>query len=374
MKKIVVATPLYPPEIGGPATYTTLLETEFARRHVAIEVLPFSLVRHLPKGVAHFAYFTRAFRALLGADIAFALDPVSVGLPTFFAALFARKKFVVRIAGDRAWEEARHRFNITEQLEEFVEHGPHELPLRIRVLWFAERFIARRADGVIVPSRYLRDIIVKWGVPPERVTVIYNAFDDVPALPDRALLRERYGWKGKVIFSAGRLVEWKGFPALIELMPTLREAHPDLSLFIAGSGPLAHELHAEIKRHGIPVHLLGDVPRLQLLEYVHAADCFVLNTAYEGFSHQILEALALGTPVVTTSVGGNVELVEDGVTGVLVHYNDTNALRVAISGILADPAHALSMGEAGKRFVARFSAENMAEETLKCLRGLTHSS
>ena len=81
MKKVLIATGLYPPEIGGPATYTKLLETRLPEYGFEISVLPFSSVRHLPKIIRHAAYFLKCLSRARAADIVFAQDPVSVGLP-----------------------------------------------------------------------------------------------------------------------------------------------------------------------------------------------------------------------------------------------------------------------------------------------------
>src|SRR3989344_5012189 len=104
MKRILIATPLYPPGAGAPATYTKLLEEELPKRGFEIAVVKFSSVRHLPKGLSHLAYFWRVLKSGRSADLILALDPVSVGLPAWLAAKILRKRFIVKIVGDFAWE------------------------------------------------------------------------------------------------------------------------------------------------------------------------------------------------------------------------------------------------------------------------------
>jgi glycosyltransferase involved in cell wall biosynthesis len=115
------------------------------------------------------------------------------------------------------------------------------------------------------------------------------------------------------------------------------------------------------------VFLLGDVEHGKLMEYIRAADCFVLNTGYEGLSHQLLEVLAVGTPIVTTNVGGNPKLITDGETGLLVPYDDHDALLQGIDHILREPVFAQHITEAGKAFVASFTVERMVNSTLSVL-------
>lgn len=371
--KLVVATPLYPPDIGGPATYAKILEDELPKQGVSVSVISFHTVRHLPKGIAHLVYAWKLFQALRSVDLLLALDPVSVGLPAAFAAFLSGKRFIVRIAGDYAWEQGKQRFGVKENLDEFVQMPPNRFMAQVRLLRALQHVVASRADAVIVPSAYLKTIVTKWGIVPERITVVYNAFAGVPSLPLRAEVRKRLGWSAPVIFSSGRLVPWKGFGVLIGLMPELMRKHSGTKLYIAGSGPLLPELKQMVDDLGLGdmVTLLGDMPREELMAHVVAADCFVLNTGYEGFSHQLLEVLSAGTPIVTTAVGGNTELIEHNVTGVLVDYNDATALLRAISGVLTDTVRAREMSEKGRQFAANFTVERMVKDTLLVLRGIT---
>ncbi len=370
--KLLIATPLYPPDIGGPATYAKILSDELPKRGVETTVISFGDVRHFPKGIAHVFYAFKIFRALYGVDVALALDPVSVGLPLALMALLRGKKFIVRVAGDYAWEQGRQRFGVKMNLDEFAATHPDKFLAQVRALRAVQKFVASRAERIIVPSNYLKGIVAQWGVSSEKAVVVYNAFEDMPTTASREELRRRFGWSGAVLFSAGRLVPWKGFGTLIGLMPELRKRRPECRLYIAGSGPLRDELRAKITESGLDdvVTLLGDLPRKDLSEHIRAADCFVLNTGYEGFSHQLLEVLAIGTPIVTTNVGGNTEVILHDSTGLLVRYNDVPALLGAIEEILAHADRAKAMSEKGRQFAANFTAERMVKETLAVLNGI----
>jgi glycosyltransferase involved in cell wall biosynthesis len=117
--KLVIATPLYPPESGGPATYAKLLTEHLsadesgAHERDFVALVKFSDVRHLPKIIRHSAYFFKVLKAGRSADVILALDPVSTGFPAALAAGMLRKPFVVKIVGDFAWEQGRQRFGIT---------------------------------------------------------------------------------------------------------------------------------------------------------------------------------------------------------------------------------------------------------------------
>src|SRR3990167_4165522 len=102
--KILIATPLYPPEPGGPATYSKLLEDGLPKLGIDVVLVKFGDIRGLAKVFRHIAYFARVRKAAHDVDLIYALDPVSVGLPSLLAAWVARKPFMVKVVGDYAWE------------------------------------------------------------------------------------------------------------------------------------------------------------------------------------------------------------------------------------------------------------------------------
>src|SRR3989344_2242944 len=104
--KVLIATGLYPPEIGGPATYSKCLEELLPAQGIKVAVLPFSRVRRWPKVVRHIAYFFLVLREGYRTDAVYAQDPVSVGLPAFFGAFLMRKPFFLKVVGDYAWEQS----------------------------------------------------------------------------------------------------------------------------------------------------------------------------------------------------------------------------------------------------------------------------
>ena len=330
--KLVVATPLYPPEIGGPATYAKLLEEGLPSRGVEVALVKFSEVRHLPKIFRHIAYYWRVLAAARNADLVLALDPVSVGLPALQAAKKANKPFVVKIVGDYAWEQGRQRFGVTESLDAFVH--ARQPSLLVRRLQAIETDVAQSADRVIVPSEYLKSIVVAWGVLQEKIHIIYNGIDLPPAVQPA----ERPA--GFFVVSSGRRVPWKGFEALERVVAREKEWR----VFIASG-----------------------LPRAEALGWVKGADAYVLNSTYEGFPHALLEAMMLGTPVVATDAGGNSELVEDGVTGLLVPPGDDEALYRALRRIADDPGAAQERAKAAQERAQRFSTNAMLDATAALL-------
>ncbi len=354
---VLVATGLNAPEIGGPATHVALLEKLGAQYGLTLTVVPFSRVRAFPRIVRHVVYTWLLLMRASRAEVIYALDPVSVGIPALIVATILRKPLVVRIVGDYAWEQGTARYGVTQFLDQFVEQM-HAQPRAVRMLGRLERLVAKRAACVIVPSEYLKSIIVRWGVPESSIRVVYNAFLH-EGLFDRATLRARFGYHGPVITSAGRMVSWKGFRTLIEVVAALAEEYPQLSLVLAGDGPDQPALEALVRERGLTerVRFMGRLAQSELHAHIAASDVFVLNTAYEGLSHLLLEVMALGVPIITTRVGGNSELITHHENGVLIAFDDRAALAHEIRTLLRDHATGARYGAASREKVAQFSEE-----------------
>jgi glycosyltransferase involved in cell wall biosynthesis len=356
--RLLVATPLYPPELGGPATYVKLLEQGFQGKGIHIAIAKFASVRRYPKLLRHLVYCVLLIRAGKDADLILALDPVSTGLPALLAATVLRKPFVLKIGGDYAWEQGRQRFGVTAPLDIFVQERQHSFG--VLVLQKIQTYVARRARLVIVPSNYLKGIVHAWGIPEESIRIIFNAVSatEVGAIPQSAMLpRPR-------IVSVGRLVPWKGMGGLIDAMTMVREACPTASLTIVGDGPDRANLEAyAAARLGHTFSFTGAVLHEEVLAIFREADILVLNSTYEGLSHLLIEAQIMGTPTIATQVGGNGEVITDGVDGILVQSGDRTALSDAIVLLARDTALAARFHENAKNSSTRFSVASMLDET-----------
>ena len=334
-KKLLIATGLYPPDIGGPATYVRMLEENPLEHDVDFIIVPFTHVRHLPKVIRHVVFAWRLWCHAKGVDAVYALDSISVGVPALVVSFLVRKPFIIRLGGDYAWEQGQQRFGLEMMLDEYTANKK-AAALPVRVLARIQAFVVCRAKKIVVPSQYMRDIVSTWGATDAQMEVIYSALFPLEVSQSKADLRQELGYKGTVLFSAARLTPWKGFEVLLEVVATLVEVYPDITLVIAGDGPQQENLERKAKALGIEKQVVfkGRLPKENLGAALKASDVFVLNTAYEGLSHQLLEVMDMGVPVVTTSVGGNPELITDGVSGLTVPYNDSQALRKAIERVV----------------------------------------
>lgn len=368
--KVLIATGIYPPTTGGPATYSKCLYDNLPKHDIEATVASFDNLRSLPKGISHFLYFIKLLIDGIGKDIIYAQDPVSVGYPAMWASKILRKKFVLKIVGDFAWEQGTQRFGVTDMLDDFVkdfrEYNSHVVRLKK-----VQKKVAERADKIIVPSRYLKKIVSQWGVDENKINVIYNSFEGV-SLPEESMdnLRDEVGFVGPTIVTVGRLVPWKGFETLIHVVDELKEEIQYLKLLVIGSGPDKQKLENLVSEKQLfkNVLLTGAMDRENLFKHIAAADLFVLNTGYEGFSHQILEVLALGTPIVTTNIGGNPEIIVNEENGLLVEYDDKDGIKKAILKILNDKEMAERLVENGKKIVGEYTIDRMITELVMELK------
>lgn len=380
-KKILIAAGIFPPEIGGPASYGKTLADKLDNSDTTVLTYssvfkfkgdgdgPYKVVRvwkKLPQGLKQLTYFLKAIFLAKKSDTIFALNAVSAGIPAMYAAKIAKKKFLVKIVGDAAWERAMGIGKTYLMLNDFQKSKKKGW---IGMLHKFQCHVCKNANSIIVPSKYLAGIVHGWGIPKEKINVVYNGSDFKPAGLSREEARTKIGIHGNIILSVGRLVPWKGFRMLIKIMPQLLNLSQFARLVIVGDGPDKKTLESMIKNLGLgkKVFLVGKKSKEDLAVYLAASDMFILNSGYEGFSHQILEAMTCGVPVIASAVGGNREVITQGENGFLIRYNDEFNIIEAIKTLWQNTEFKNELAENGKRTAKKFNPEKMVKETIKIL-------
>lgn len=358
-KKILIATGVYPPEVGGPATYTALLEKEMPKRGIEVSVLPFRVVRELPKVVRHIAFLFKVLALGRKADLLYAQDPVSVGFPTMLAAKILNKPFLIRVAGDWVWEQSAQRFGVKDSIDDFQNK---KYGFKIEFLRAIQKMTVRHANCAITPSKYFRNLVSGWNPKKENVMTIYNGINF-------GEIAENDGkFEPKTIFSAGRLVPWKGFDILIEIVKKM----PGWKLFIAGDGPDREKLSKLIEEGGLKekAFMLGDIERREMIKKIQNSEIFILNTSFESFSFVIVEAMFAGTPVISTDIGNISEIIENGKEGILVNPGDKVAIIGAVQK-LSDPEFRNQIVKNAVLKAKTFSIDSTLEKTAEVIFSLT---
>ena len=371
--KILIAAEIFPPDIGGPATYSPKIAQALVDNGFEVKLIcysnqkqtdqyPFSVFRVVRNKLKlhYLKYYFQLKKLAQWADIIYAQGPVSSGWPALKVVKKLKKKLVVKVVGDYAWEQARN-LELTEL--DINEFQAKKFSGKIGKLQQIERSVCRQADRVIVPSRYLAGIVEGWGAAKEKVTVIYNSFE-LDTFSHSAA-------DNNLIISVGRLVPWKGFEILISLMPELLKENKNFKLMIFGDGPQKTYLNDLISRLNLQekvfIHFRGHG---EIKAYLRTAGMFVLNTGYEGLSHAILEAMVAGLPVITTNVGGNPELIKAGENGLLVEYNNKEQIKEAILKLYNDPELAKQFVDNSKKVLNQFTHEEMINKTIETLKSL----
>ncbi len=381
-KRILIVTGIYPPDIGGPASYARTLAQRLSTDY-EVKIITYSSVRKydqdknysftikrvwkkIPWFLRHTIYATNVFCACKSSDVVYSLSTLNGAIPSVMGARFFRKKFFLRIAGDYAWQVAAEKNKTGLLIDDFQKAKKTGW---IGFLHKVQAWACKSADKIIVPSKYLAGIVGGWGVSGDKIKVIYNGVDFKGSDISSEEAKRKMGIYGDIILSAGRLVPWKGFRMLIKIMPRLSEISQLFRLVIVGDGPDRKRLDSMVKNLGLErrVYLVGRKSQEELAVYMAAASMFVLNTGYEGFSHQILEAMTVGLPVITTAVGGNKEIMRQGENGFMVKYQDEFNLIEAIKSLWENQELQEEFKKEGKKTAEQFSSEKMFQETIKIL-------
>jgi L-malate glycosyltransferase len=246
--------------------------------------------------------------------------------------------------------------------------GHHSLtpPPSGRIGVWAERLTHRLSDRCVAVSGAVRRRLLGEHAPERIVDVIDNGVDCEYFASARSsdALRRELGLceRGLVVGGAGRLTPVKGFDLLIDAVAAVRNAGVDAVLLLAGNGPSEAALRARARERSIAEHVFLLGVQSDLRRFYAALDVFVLSSLEEASPTVVLEAMAAGRPVVATRCGGSLEMVEDGVSGLLVQAGRTDALTGAILRVASDPTLRSELAAGGwKRVNTHFGVERMVE-------------
>jgi glycosyltransferase involved in cell wall biosynthesis len=237
--------------------------------------------------------------------------------------------------------------------------------------------IRRAARVVAVAEEMRRQLVAGSGVPADSVVVIPNGVDPerVRPLHGRAATRRDLGLadEAPVVLSLGALTEEKDPLAVVRIAAQVVRSVPGARHLLVGEGPLRLRAEAEAARLGLGAGLLMLGPRSDIGDLLAAADVLLLPSRTEGLPAAAVEAGLAGLPVVASRVGGVPEVVDDGVTGLLVEPGDVEGFAAAVAGLLGSPARRRALGEAAVvRCEEGFSIERLAPrwaEVLEATRG-----
>ncbi|HLQ77553.1 MAG TPA: glycosyltransferase [Terriglobia bacterium] len=231
-----------------------------------------------------------------------------------------------------------------------------------------QKAICRMATCVLANADAVRDRLVLDGYDAGKITVIRNgiATHSFNRQEHDSPIRREFGIPDDVpvLLAVSRLNELKGIPYLLKALPMVLERYPKVRLLVVGDGAQRSTLEKFTEMMGLNGSVVFTGFRLDVSNLLREASISVLPSLSEGLSNVLIESMAAGVPVVATDVGGNPEVVQDGVTGILVPPRNPNALARAILQMLDDPGLAECMGKVGVlRIQHRFSIDRALHET-----------
>ena len=298
--KILIATGVFPPDIGGPSQYAKNLSDEFESEGHEVSVACYSIERHLPIGVRHFVFFIKAFYHLLWADYAIAMDTFSVGVPTILAARLLRKKVAVRIGGDFLWESYVERTGNLITMREFYALMP-KISLKEKVIFWVRKKILPLSNKLVFTTPWQMNITLSsHGFDKNSAVIIENFFRKDIGLP---YSKKNFIWTVRPLkLKNGRL--------LYRAFAEARKTDPEL---ILDDGRYSYE---------------------EMLERVKSCYAVILPSISDDSPNLILDAISYGKPFILTKESGYYQKFKD--IGLFVDPFSESDIAEKIL-ILADP-------------------------------------
>lgn len=331
--RILIATPLYPPDVGGPAKYARGLKEAFRALGHSVSVVAYGRVeRALPAGIRHAVYFIRVLISIRGTDCVLALDTWS-GFPALCVGKLARTKVLVRIGGDFLWESYVERTGDLVRLSDFYG-SKRALSLKERLIRRVITFVVRHADALLFNSLWLADIYRAYGLTAGQVRVLDNEYTP---------RRTASSHNGRTFVAAGREIRLKNMDRLAKAFAAAQRAHPTIELDTEPLPPDKHLVRVA-RSYAVIVPSISEVNP---------------NAAYE--------AVSFGKPFICTEDTGLPGPIRK--LGIMIDTRDVAAFERAIE-LLLDPATYRSHIERIARFSHSHTFEDIAREIAGMVREL----
>ncbi len=306
--RILIATGIYPPDLGGPAKHAEAMRSFLESKNCRVSVVTFGpsqagyvagVPRFLPFGVRHLAYFLRCLLAALVSDLIYAQDAAGVGLPALLAAKLLRRKFVVRVGGDLAWERFNERAKRSVSLKEF--YAGRQYLWKASVYYWLTRCVLSFADAVIVPAAMLKDLYShQYHIDSKKIF----------HFPNPELIPE---WDNEIprieadrILFAGRFVAYKNLDLLMRAFDQARQRSGQGQLVLVGDGPERHNLETlkgQLASKDF-IEIRFPISRKDLAVLINDSGVCVGPALTEFNPNFILECLAMQKPVLISAENG----------------------------------------------------------------------
>ena len=373
MYKYLLVTGIYPPDIGGPATYIPALETILLKKNC--NVTTFSLTnrknyieisdqrkniflnrrKFLPLRVFQTSLILR--KEMKKSDFVLANG---LFLETAIAGLFLKKNKIAKVVGDPVWERFRNKTGSKLSVQKFNTGIQLNWNLRIQrklLVWSLNSF-----NKIICPSPQLRELIEEWGVV-RPCEVISNGVKE-------KFLRTSPSNKIYDVISVSRLVSWKNINLIIQASSQL-----NLRTAIIGTGPEEVALRKMAKDLNAKVDFLGDQTQDQISSLMEKSKIFCLISDYEGMSYSLLNAMMHGVGILVSNSEGNTNVIRHMKTGYILPTIDLKELCLALKNVLGTPDTLSGLGKAAREIaLAEYSEQNQLNKCCKLFEDIENTT
>lgn len=316
---MTIASGIYPPDKGGPAQFAHAFSQWLVSQGISTTVI--SLTdggsRSQTDGLLELELISRKENLLFRyIRTAIAIGKKSKGrvllingvfLETLLASFFFPLKYVAKVPGDIVWERARNQGRTNFNIDDY--QGTEDFFKRIMRSLFVRSL--NRSSWILAPSEHMASLIKSWGVTQSKIRIVRNSVDLSLFSEPKDENEKKYD-----LVTVCRLTPWKGVAEVIS-----EAAARDLSLCVIGSGPELDNLKDHANKLQAKVTFLGELEQASIPKYLGQSRCFVLNSAYEGSPHALLEAMALGSVVIARDSTGTREVIQDLINGILCGGN-----------------------------------------------------
>ncbi len=304
-KRILIATGIYPPKIGGPAQYAKNLKESFERMGYSVVVKTFNTENRLPTGIRHIFFFLKIIPAVLRVDFIFALDTFSVGLPTVAASRIFGKKVIIRTGGDFLWEGYVERTKKKVLFRNFYSTEKNNLSLKEKIIFLVTKWTLHNTTHIIFSTEWQRDIFINaYILDKNRTSVIENYYGSKESDGEPA---------SKEFIGSTRKLVWKNLDILENVFKKIQEGNSEVSFF------------------------LGNLPYEDLMQKMKKSYATILVSLGDISPNMILDSIRQGIPFICTKEIGIYERIKDA--GIFVDPLNESEIKNAIKELLTEEGY-----------------------------------
>lgn len=269
--RILIATGIFPPQIGGPALYAKNLAEEWRRLGHHVTVRTFTVERYLPTGVRHLFYALKVLPSVFRADTVFALDTWSVGIPVALVSKLFGKKVVLRTGGDFLWESYVERTKKKVLLVDFYQQEKKFFTKKERFVYKLTGWLLRNVDRVVFSTAWQRDIFTKdeaYNIDKRAIYIVENFYGEQKISEEVSVQ--------KTFIAGTRKLVWKNLDILEQAFALAKKQEPALFLDLKNYPPEEFNVKTE-QSYAVILVSLGDISPNMILEAIRFGRPFILT-------------------------------------------------------------------------------------------------